>query len=111
MLSVSAAGPYSYPTLERVKFVFECMARQGGQSYTSMYGCSCLIDRIADEMSLEDYVYADTYMRLENARGERGGLFRNSSPDARGVRRRFREVLTDATKRCFRMSNEGEPGS
>lgn len=102
-----AAASHDYPTQERVKFVLECMALEGGTNYENMYGCSCLLDEIADEMTFDAFVEADSYMRLEGARGERGGIFRSSSDRARNIRDNFRSIREKAKARCF-VSPVGE---
>ncbi|PKF50702.1 hypothetical protein [Enterovibrio nigricans] len=103
LLSGVAATPVSandFPTVERVKFVQECMALKGGPNYVNMYGCSCVIDKIADTMTFEEYTYADAFVRLKNMRGERGGYFR-SSKDSRTARKGFLTLKEDAEQQCF----------
>lgn len=70
----ASATANDFPTVERVKFVQECMALKGGPSYVNMYGCSCVIDKIADKMTFEQFAYDDAFVRLRNMRGERGGI-------------------------------------
>ena len=74
-LLAAPASANDFPTLERVKYVQECMALKGGPTYVNMYGCSCVIDKIASQMTFEEYVHADAFVRLRNMRGERGGYF------------------------------------
>lgn len=89
-----------FPTLERVKFVQECMSLKGGPTYVNMYGCSCVIDKIAGAMPFEEYVHADAFVRLRNMRGERGGYFR-SSKDSRSARNALLTLRDQAEKDCF----------
>ncbi len=96
----AAVAENDFPTLDRVQFVYECMALKGGENYTNLYGCSCTLDKIAQAMSYSEYVEADSYMRMENMRGERGGLFRNSSEKARGVRKKFLQIKGQAERAC-----------
>jgi hypothetical protein len=95
-----AAIANDFPTIDRVQFVYECMALHGGENYANLYSCACTLDRIAERLSYNEYVVADSYVRMENMRGERGGLFR-SSDDARRIRNRFKEMRSDAEKQCF----------
>ena len=92
---------HDYPTIERVKFVHECMALHGGQIYENMYSCSCMNDHIANNMNFDQYIKADAYQRMRNMRGERGGLFR-SSKTARDIRAQFNQIKSNAQGLCFR---------
>ncbi|WP_028023486.1 hypothetical protein [Enterovibrio calviensis] len=94
------ASANDYPTLERVKFVQECMALKGGPSYVNMYGCSCVIDKIANQLTFDDYIHADAFLRLRNMRGERGGYFR-SSKDSRTARGELLAIRDEADQQCF----------
>ncbi len=89
-----------FPTLERVKFINECMAIKGGQSYQNMYSCSCKLDYVADKMSFAEFEIADAYNRMRNMRGERGGYFR-SSKTSREIRGNLNRILNDGDKHCF----------
>lgn len=100
LLLATPASANDFPTLERVKYVQECMALKGGPTYVNMYGCSCVIDKIASEMSFEDYVHADAFVRLRNMRGERGGYFR-SSKDSRSARKGLLTIREEAEQTCF----------
>ncbi len=94
------ASANDFPTLERVKFVQECMSLNGGPTYVNMYGCSCVLDKIAAEISFDDFVHADAFARLRNMRGERGGYFR-SSKDSRSARKVLTTLRDEATEQCF----------
>ncbi|KXF80266.1 hypothetical protein [Enterovibrio coralii] len=94
------ASANDFPTVERVKFVQECMALKGGPNYVNMYGCSCVIDKIANQMTFDEYTYADAFVRLRNMRGERGGYFR-SSKDSRSARKGYLTIKGEAEEQCF----------
>lgn len=94
------ANANDFPTLERVKFVQECMSFKGGPTYVNMYGCSCVIDKIAGTLTFDEYVHADAFVRLRNMRGERGGYFR-SSKDSRNARSALLTLRDQAEKSCF----------
>ncbi|EIJ43744.1 hypothetical protein BegalDRAFT_2916 [Beggiatoa alba B18LD] len=89
-----------YPTIDKVNYVFECMALHGGESYENMYQCACTIDEIANKMSYDEYTKADTLARLLQARGERAAIFRDP-PEAKALRKKFADIKTVAEKRCF----------
>lgn len=100
MLLPAAVFANDYPTDARVQYVFECMADQGGKSYTNMYKCSCIIDRIAAALPYEQYVEADTFTRGRGVIGERGGEFRDP-PRAKELRNELEKIEADAKKQCF----------
>ncbi len=113
-LWATAATANDFPTLERVRFVQECMALENSAKYETLYACSCTLDKMAQEMDYDEFVEADSYMRMRNMRGERGGLFRDSDDRARTVRKRFHDVKTRAEASCFPkqlMTNSGSPGN
>lgn len=110
----SAVTANDFPTLDRVRFVQECMALKNSAKLETLYACSCTLDKMAEEMNYDQFVEADSYVRLRNMRGERGGLFRDSDDHARTVRKNFHDVKTRAEASCFlkqSMTNSGSPGN
>lgn len=89
-----------YPTTARVQYVVECMAKNGGPDYGTMYQCSCSIDQIARVLPYEDFVEADTYARGRRAGGERGGVLREGKR-AREMRTLLTEAEEASRKQCF----------
>lgn len=89
-----------FPTQARVEFVLGCMQELGGQSYDTLYPCVCLIDKIAAEMSYDEFAEAQVFSQLRSTPGERGGVFRD--PEQAGT---LTEMLETATERgraaCF----------
>ncbi|MGH8240933.1 MAG: hypothetical protein ACREXP_28490 [Steroidobacteraceae bacterium] len=88
----------NYPTVARVEFVQECIAKHGGK-LENLYQCSCAIDRIANALSYDDFVEASTYAKYSALPGEGGGIFRDSD-QARQMAKRYREVEADAYRGC-----------
>lgn len=89
---------HDYPTADRVEYVQECMLRNGGElSY--LYKCSCVIDRIANELTYDDFVEWGTFARNASLAGERGGVFRDSD-QARENAKKYRAVEAEAYKAC-----------
>ncbi|NIR28340.1 MAG: hypothetical protein GWN84_03230, partial [Gammaproteobacteria bacterium] len=86
---------HDYPTHERVRYVYECMATNGGRSFGNMYKCSCAIDYVAEHLPYEKFVEAETYVRGRRARGERGGVLREGER-AESVRERFQALEQEA---------------
>lgn len=64
-----------YPTNARADYVFVCMATNG-QSRDMLERCSCAVDRIAEVLPYDQYVQAETVMRMRQTTGERAGMFR-----------------------------------
>ncbi len=98
--AIAAEQSTPYPTLDRVEFVLGCMDVRGGQTYTSMYGCVCLIDKIAESVPYEAFVDATTLQVMMKTPGEKGGAFRDA-PGARKLTRSFDEVVADSERKCF----------
>lgn len=89
-----------FPTQARVEFVLGCMENRGGQSYDTLYPCICVIDKIAERMTYEAYVHADTMSVMIRTPGERGGAFRDA-PGARKEVRNLRRIREEAESACF----------
>jgi hypothetical protein len=97
--AVGADTPVNnYPTVARVEFVQECIAKHGGK-LENLYQCSCAIDRIANSLTYDDFVEASTYAKYSGLPGEGGGIFRDSD-QARQMAKRYREVEGEAYRSC-----------
>jgi hypothetical protein len=97
--------PNDYPTSARVEFVQDCMGRTGGK-LENLYKCSCVIDRLAEKLSYDDYVEAATFAHYSTLPGEGGGIFRD--PDRAKERAKlYRSLESSAYKAC----GLGPPGS
>ena len=90
--------PNDYPTTARVEFVQDCMGRHGGKLET-LYKCSCVIDKLAEKLSYDDYVEAATFAHYSTLPGEGGGIFRD--PDRAKERAKlYRTLEANAYKAC-----------
>jgi hypothetical protein len=98
--SVASAHKDDYPTHERVEYVFECMQQYGGMNYDNLYKCSCSIDYIAEHMTHDEFVYADTFTRGAHAMGERPEMLREGEL-AEGQRASLEDVEAKAARHCF----------
>ena len=87
-----------YPTAARVEYVNECIANQR-DSLANVYQCSCVIDRIADTLTYDEFVESITFARYAGLPGEGGAIFRDSD-DARKKARRYKELEQAAYKSC-----------
>src|SRR5678815_3883007 len=51
-----------YPTVARVEYVNDCIGQNGG-TLAALYQCSCAIDKLAEQLSYDDFVEAGTYAK------------------------------------------------
>src|SRR3569832_2514235 len=70
-----------YPTSARVEYVQDCIGRHGGK-LEDLYKCSCVIDRLAQTLTYDEFVEASTFAHYSSLPGEGGGIFRG--PGAAG---------------------------
>jgi hypothetical protein len=95
------AAPATYPTEELAEYVFACMA-SNGQTPDAMRRCSCSIDYIAGQVSHDDYVKAETVLRMQQLPGgdDKITMFK-TSPWAQQMAERLRRAQVEAEVRCF----------
>ncbi len=89
-----------FPTLTRVEYVLSCMQQKGGKNYDNLYHCVCAVDKIAANMSHEEFMQAETFETNKNLAGERGGAFRDP-PQSKTLRDKLKAVTDEATAACF----------
>ncbi|WP_394752065.1 hypothetical protein [Crenothrix sp.] len=90
----------SYPTRDRVEYVLNCIAEHGGLNYISQYACGCKIDKIAEQMSFEEFDTAKTFSNLRGVAGESGAAFRDPK-QSKDLKKRLKEAEASAEKSCF----------
>ncbi len=88
-----------FPTQARAEFVFACMATNG-QTQEILAKCSCAIDAIADKMTFDEYVEAETVLSMRHAPGDRTIMFKESAWAA-DIISNFNEIQVDAEVQCF----------
>jgi hypothetical protein len=88
-----------YPTSARAEYVFACMATNG-QTQDALTRCSCSIDQIATILPYDDYVEAETVLRMRLMGGERGAMFRGT-PAVREIAAGLRRAQAEAEMICF----------
>ena len=88
-----------YPTNARADYVFTCMA-VNGQTREALDRCSCAIDEIAEVLTYDDYVKAETVMRMQQTIGERSGMFRGMS-EMDAMVTELRRAEAEAELLCF----------
>ena len=99
-LEAPLAAPAGYPTEALADYVFACMATNG-QSQEALRRCSCSIDAIAEKVSYDEYVQAETVLSLQQVPGgERTVMFR-TAPWAQAMVDKLRQAQVEAELRCF----------
>lgn len=88
-----------YPTEARAEYVFACMS-VNGDTQDSLRRCSCSVDTIASILPYEDYVSAETVLRMRLAAGERGATFRGT-PVTQTIVADMRRAQAEAEMLCF----------
>ncbi len=98
--SAGADGPArnDYPTYARVQYVQDCAARAGG-SQADLYKCSCIIDKIAEQLTYDEFVEDSTFAHYSTLPGEGGGIFRDPK-QAKDDSKRYKSVEADAYRSC-----------
>lgn len=99
--SPSAAAPAGYPTEAVADYVFGCMA-SNGQTADALRRCSCSIDYIAQKLDYNEYVQAETVLRMQQVPSgeDRMAMFR-TAPWAQQIVERLRQAQVEAEVRCF----------
>ena len=97
--AVRAATPANdYPTSARVEYVENCMARDRG-GLADLYRCSCAIDHLAQHLTYDEFVEAETFAHYSSLPGEGGGIFRDSA-HARERAKLYRKLESEAFRSC-----------
>jgi hypothetical protein len=104
LLGVSLISPLGvlandYPTTLRVEYVLQCMAANGNK-LEMLYKCSCSIDEIAQQVSVDTYIEGNTVLQLMGIGGEKGGLFRDPE-EGRKEAALLRKAQAQANKKCL----------
>ncbi len=87
-----------YPTIARIEYVHECMAAHGSE-YASMYQCACVIDRLATQLTYDEFLEASTFARYADLPGDTGAVFRDSDT-GRKLTKRLKGMESEAYRSC-----------
>jgi len=93
------ARAHDYPTEALADYIFACMA-SNGQTQDVLQRCSCSIDVIASIIPYEQYVQAETIIRMRQVSGEKSTMFRDGSV-FRKIVDELRGAQAEAEIRCF----------
>lgn len=89
-----------YPTLERILFVDECVRTQPQRHRQEMlYKCSCVLDKVAEDISFSRYTELITSANAYSIAGERGSAVRTEL--VMDHVKEFRSVMTKAGNFCL----------
>ncbi|SMF80290.1 hypothetical protein SAMN06265365_10920 [Tistlia consotensis] len=88
-----------FPTAARADYVFACMAANG-QTQEMLQRCSCSLDVVASIMPYDDYVEAETVLRMRQLGGENTAIFRDTKI-AKDYVDQLRGAQAEAELRCF----------
>jgi hypothetical protein len=97
----AAAAPANYPTEVLAEYVLGCMA-SNGETPEAMRRCACSIDFIAGQIGYDEYVQAETVLRMQQVPSgdDRMAMFR-TAPWAVEMVDRLRRAQVEAELRCF----------
>ena len=87
-----------YPTYARVQYVQDCAFRAGG-SQADLYKCSCVIDKLAERLTYDQFVEAETFSHYSTLPGEGGAEFRDPE-HAKEQAKLYRTLESDAYRSC-----------
>ncbi len=89
-----------YPTDMRVKYVLDCMDRNAKMNvYESVHKCSCVIDKVAEKLTIREFEDGAVTFRLKNLPADRGGVFRDND-DAQESLVSLKQVQAEAYDAC-----------
>lgn len=94
-----ASPDNDFPTAARADYVFACMA-SNGQTQEMLYKCSCSIDAIAELMRYDQYVQAETIIRMRAVPGEKTAAIRDT-PWTQEIVDLMRRSQAEAELKCF----------
>lgn len=107
LLAVLLSGPAlaaeranDFPTVSRVEYVVACMRDAPAASQEYLYKCSCVIDRIAERLSYDEFVDESTTTDAISIGGERGEVMRGLV-GGRKTARHFHTIENEARQACF----------
>lgn len=89
------AAANDYPTKPRVEYVLACLADNA-----ALQQCVCTIDAVAAQLPYDDYVAAETVLRMRKMNGEKGSLFRESKGLGK-ITDALKNAEDAAKRKCF----------
>ena len=101
LAGAAAAAPATYPTEVLADYVLACMA-SNGDTPEALRRCSCSIDYVAGQIAYDEYVQAETVLRMQQVpSGEDRMVMFRTAPWAVEMVDRLRRAQVEAEQRCF----------
>ena len=96
---LSVANDFS--TVTRVRYVQDCMQINAGKMnvYEGSHKCSCVVDKLAEVFTQDQFEAANAGFQFSNLPGDRGGVFRDDADVQDGISL-FKKTHADAYKSC-----------
>jgi hypothetical protein len=99
-LAAPGAQAHDYPTADRVVFVQACVRDHPGPHYEMINKCSCALDKLAEQLTHEQFVDMNTATNATSIGGERGSYIRDTDLLQQNIRK-YRQMLAAAKTGCF----------
>jgi hypothetical protein len=96
----AAFAAHDFPTRELVQYVEACIRDRQGDRQELIYKCSCLMDRLTEQYTFDDWVERLTAAQAIGIAGERGSVVR-SSATMQAHAAEFRAAEAKARRACF----------
>lgn len=100
VMPLIAQAENTYPTLERVNYVLDCMDRHGGAKIEHLTSCSCEIDHVAENVTLDEFTDANIYIQNKDTPGDKGAVFHDIE-FAKNAYAKLEESQKSAEKVCW----------
>ncbi|NQV20423.1 MAG: hypothetical protein HQ511_03300 [Rhodospirillales bacterium] len=88
-----------YPTEARAEYVVACLSHNA-ENGAALRQCACTIDKIASRLTYDEYVAAETVLRMRQLNGEKGSLFRESDSFGKTIAT-LKNAEAEAKNVCF----------
>ncbi|MBQ0960662.1 hypothetical protein KAK06_17030 [Ideonella sp. 4Y11] len=98
--ALPAHAANDFPTVARVLYVHECMRDHPGAHFEMVNKCACALDKLAEQISFDEYETLSTEANATTIGGERGAYLRENEGVQTAVRR-YRKLQTEVKKACF----------
>ncbi len=89
-----------YPTIETVRFVVDCMVKNGGQNEENLYACTCRYDVINAALTFAEFEQVSVYTRNKAMPGEKGGVIRDMKRATQQARDKYDQAEKEAARAC-----------
>ena len=96
----AGARTNDFPTTDRVLYVQECMRNHPGPQFEMINKCGCALDKLAAEVSFDDYLTMSTATNANTIGGERGNSIRDVAMLQDQIKR-YRGLQSKVNKACF----------